>query len=87
LLSLSEAQQQWPPYVYVGAGTDEGEGDAKKEMVDDVNRLASAIHNKSNVCKVIVPGAEHSEDAWRLRLPSALKFLLGNHSCSAPIAP
>lgn len=81
LLHLSEKQQQWPARLYVGAGTDEGEGSAKKEMVDDVNRLIASAKGHTTVCSIIVPGAQHDEDAWRSRLPNALRFLLGNHSC------
>jgi predicted alpha/beta superfamily hydrolase len=81
LLRLSEEQKRWPPRIYIGAGTDEGDGDAKQEMVNDVNRLTRAIQDHTASCTVIVPGARHNEDAWRARLPAALEFLLGNHAC------
>lgn len=48
-----------------------------REMVDDVYRLAGLIGHNSDTCVVIVPGAEHDEDAWRSRLPAALGFLFG----------
>jgi len=81
LLSLSENQKRWPSRVFIGAGTDEGEGDAKQEMVNDVKRLSRTIQDGTTTCTLIVPGAQHSEDAWRARLPLALEFLLGNHPC------
>jgi len=33
LLRRSAQFHQWPPRVFIGAGTQEGEGDAKREMV------------------------------------------------------
>lgn len=81
LLRLTEHQKRWPSRIYIGAGTDEGEGDAKQEMVNDVNRLTRAIQNRSDSCTLIVPGAQHNEDAWRSRLPGALEFLLGGSPC------
>jgi hypothetical protein len=82
LLKMSAAQEKWPDRVYVGAGTEEGEGDAKREMVDDVNRLIHAVEHRTTACLVIAPGAQHNEDAWRARLPFALRFLLGGEKCS-----
>ncbi len=81
LLRRATQFQQWPLRVYIGAGTQEGKGEAKLEMVNDVKRLAKSIRRNSNVCVLIVPSAEHSEEAWRSRLPAALKFLLGSDSC------
>ena len=81
LLHRAESVSNWPSRVYIGAGTNEGEGDAKREMVDDVSRLAISLHNRTTVCLVIIPGAEHGEDAWRHRLPTALEFLLGKERC------
>jgi predicted alpha/beta superfamily hydrolase len=83
LLKMSAAQKAWPRRVYVGAGTEEGQGDAKREMVDDVHRLKRAVEDRTAVCLVIAPGAQHNEDAWRARLPFALRFLLGGEKCSA----
>lgn len=84
LLRLSAEQKRWPSRVYIGAGTDEGEGDSKQEMVNDVNRLTRAIQSHTASCTFIVPGAQHNEDAWRNRLPGALEFLLGNRPCPVP---
>jgi predicted alpha/beta superfamily hydrolase len=81
LLKLSDAQKAWPRRVYVGAGTDEGEGDSKQEMVNDVERLGHAIEGRTATCLLIVRGAQHNEDAWRARLPMALEFLLANQPC------
>jgi hypothetical protein len=67
--------------VYIGAGTEEGEGDSKREMVRDVSRLKDALQIRTSVCLVVVSGAEHNEGAWRARLPGALQFLLGKESC------
>jgi len=81
LLRRSETFRNLPSRVYVGAGTNEGEGDAKREMVDDVTRFVKSIQNRTSSCLVVVRGAEHSEDAWRARLPAALEFLLGGETC------
>jgi enterochelin esterase-like enzyme len=81
LLRRSKTTWKWPSRVYVGAGTNEGDGDAKQEMVKDVNHLKDIIGTWTPVCMVVVPGAEHNEDAWRTRLPAALRFLLGNQTC------
>jgi hypothetical protein len=81
LLRRASQFQQWPLRVYIGAGTQEGKGEAKLEMVNDVKRLAKSIGSNSNTCVLIIPGAEHGEEAWRSRLPAALKFLLGSDSC------
>ncbi len=81
LLHRAEKFKDWPVRVYVGAGTDEGEGDAKREMVDDVRRLMHSVEHETKACLTIVPGAQHGEDAWRARLPRALEFLLGNGQC------
>jgi imidazolonepropionase-like amidohydrolase/predicted alpha/beta superfamily hydrolase len=81
LLRRSASSSTWPARVYLGAGTNEGEGDSKLEMVQDVNRLTTLLKNRTSVCLLIVPGAEHNENAWHARLPSALRFLLGNEPC------
>ena len=81
LLRRSTGFHQWPRRVYIGAGTREGKGHAKREMVDDVNRLAKAVGQNSNTCLFIVPGAEHNEEAWQARLPAALQFLMGPGTC------
>jgi len=85
LLKLAAAHKAWPGRVYVGAGTDEGDGDSKREMVDDVHRLMHAIEGRTTACLVIAPGAQHNEDAWRARLPFALGFLLGGKKCPPAI--
>jgi enterochelin esterase-like enzyme len=87
LLRRAGSFRNWPPRVYVGAGTNEGEGDAKREMVDDVTRLVKSLQTRTSTCLVIAPGAAHNEDAWRARLPAALEFLLGNGSCPTSNAP
>jgi predicted alpha/beta superfamily hydrolase len=84
LLKMSAGQDTWPTRVYIGAGTDEGEGDAKREMVDDVHRFTRSIQQRTKACAVIVEGAQHNEDAWRARLPEALKFLIGSQPCVQP---
>ena len=81
LLKMSDLQSKWPNRVYIGAGTEEGEGDAKQEMVTDVGRLKHSIGNKAVVCSLVVNGAKHDEEAWRSRLPVALAFLLSNAPC------
>lgn len=81
LLKRAETVRAWPSRVYIGAGTNEGEGDAKQEMVTDVHRLAHSLQNRTATCVVIAPWADHSEQAWRARLPMALRFLLGREDC------
>lgn len=85
LLHRAAEPRDWPQRVYIGAGTNEGEGDAKREMVDDVKRLEKSLHTGTKTCLMIVPGAEHDEDAWRARLPVALEFLLGNSDCTTKL--
>jgi predicted alpha/beta superfamily hydrolase len=81
LLRRSLGTWTWPTRVYIGAGTNEGEGDSKQEMVNDVNRLKDMLRSWTSVCLIVVPGAEHNEGAWRERLPAALRFLLGGEPC------
>jgi enterochelin esterase-like enzyme len=81
LLRRAKTFDKWPPRVYVGAGTNEGEGEAKREMVEDVTRFTKSLQSRTMTCLVVVPGAEHNEDAWRSRLPGALEFLLGSGTC------
>ena len=83
LLRRAQTFRQWPERVYIGAGTNEGEGDAKLEMVRDATSFYRSIGGNTSKCMVVVPGADHSEDAWRARLPEALQFLLGNSTCPA----
>jgi predicted alpha/beta superfamily hydrolase len=84
LLHRAEIFRQWPQRVYVGAGTDEGEGDAKREMVDDVTQFVNSMTRETAKCLVLIPGAEHGEGAWHARLPTALEFLLGKGTCPKP---
>jgi len=81
LLRRAESFRLWPGRVYIGAGTSEGQGDAKREMVDDATRFAKSVSGSSQACFLLVAGAEHSEAAWRARLPAALTFLLGDSAC------
>jgi imidazolonepropionase-like amidohydrolase/predicted alpha/beta superfamily hydrolase len=81
LLRRSSTSWNWPARVYIGAGSNEGEGDAKQEMVHDVNRLKDIVQTRASVCLIVVRGAEHNEDAWRARLPAALRFLLAGEPC------
>jgi predicted alpha/beta superfamily hydrolase len=81
LLRRAAQFHHWPQRVYIGAGTREGKSESKQEMVDDVKRLAGAIGHVSTTCVFIAPGAEHGEDAWRARLPTALRFLVGADAC------
>jgi predicted alpha/beta superfamily hydrolase len=86
LLRRAGGFRHWPQRIYVGAGTSEGEGDAKREMVADVERLVKALPAETKSCLMVVQGAEHNEDAWRARLPAALNFLLGDGACAKPHA-
>jgi len=84
LLKLSKEQKQWPDRVYIGAGTREGDGDGQ-EMVNDVKKLKSTIEGHTATCLLIVPGAQHNEEAWRDRLPVALEFLLADRRCPSAL--
>ncbi len=83
LLKRAAAFHKWPARVYVGAGTDEGEGEAKLEMVRDAKSFVRALGSPSATCLVIASGAKHNEEAWSARLPGALEFLLGSGKCPA----
>jgi enterochelin esterase-like enzyme len=82
LLGRASSMTKWPQRIYVEVGTREGRGAAQCEMVADAQELAGTLERSgAQTCFVVVPGAQHSEDAWRARLPDALKFLLGNGVC------
>lgn len=82
LLGRASSMITWPQRVYVGVGTREGEGAVQHEMVIDAQALVNIIKKSgAQTCFVVVPGAQHSEGAWRMRLPDALKFFLGNAEC------
>ena len=85
LLRRAESFRQWPERVYTGAGTNEGRGDASREMVDDASRFMRSVSASTEGCLLLVPGAVHSEEAWRARLPAALGFLLGHSACPASL--
>lgn len=87
LLRRAERFRQWPARVYVGAGSNEGSGDAKLEMVDDATRFVKSVASSTEACFLLTPNAVHNEDAWRARLPAALTFLLGNSPCPAATQP
>lgn len=79
---LAEAKQAtlWPGAVYLGVGTQEGEGaDTQQEMVASVRALSASLEAREPRPRVhleITPGAAHGYDAWRQRLPIALRWLL-----------
>jgi predicted alpha/beta superfamily hydrolase len=81
LLRRSENFKNWPERIYVGAGTAEGANGDGQEMIDDVKRFSKMIEHQTKSCLLIVEGAHHEEEAWRARLPDALRFLLGSGSC------
>lgn len=87
LLRRAEKFRKWPARVYVGAGTNEGLGDAKREMVDDATRFVKSVASSAKTCFLLVPDAVHNEGAWRARLPAALAFLLGDSPCPAAPRP
>ena len=79
LLEDAKKPFQWPGIVYVGAGTKETDEEAfNNEGKKNQELLISIIKKQSPDTKtklVRAEGAEHGTDAWRKRLPEALKFL------------
>jgi len=70
----------WPPAVYLGVGTAEGEERMyQKEMLDNVQRLDKSLRERPGlrVHLEVTPDADHGYAAWNRRLPVALRFLLG----------
>src|ERR1700722_10112200 len=83
LLHQASSLHNRPKRVYIGVGTKEGQGNAPHEMLADAQELVATLKKTTGTltCFVVVPGAEHGEDAWRARLPNALTFLLGSGPC------
>jgi len=80
LLREALAAGRWPPAVYLGVGTAEGETpEIRKRMVDSVRTVHARLEGMEDgprVLLVVREGAEHWYDAWKERLPDALRFLL-----------
>lgn len=70
---------QWPAKVYIGAGTKETDEEAfNNEGKKNQELLVSIIKRQSPDTKIKLvreEGAQHGPDAWRSRLPEALRFL------------
>jgi enterochelin esterase-like enzyme len=78
---LAEARQAaaWPAAVYLGVGTEEGaDRETREEMLANVRALQAALRGRPGVRAhlQITAGGEHGYDAWRGRLPGALRWLL-----------
>jgi len=80
LLREAAAASRWPRRVYLGVGTAEGDTpEAQAGMVVTVRELANTLEvhpSAPEVLLVVREGADHWYDAWRERLPKALRFLL-----------
>ncbi len=88
VLDEAEAFDGWPQKIYLGVGTNE-EGhedcdrdDLSSEAVRDVLRLETILHQKGltteRVYLQIAICAEHNEQSYSLRFPSAVSFLYGS---------
>ena len=70
---------QWPGKVYIGSGTNETDEVAfNNERKKNQELLVTVSKKQSPDTKVKLvreEGAQHGTDAWRKRLPEALKFL------------
>ncbi len=79
LLEDAKKPLQWPGKVHIGAGTKETDEEAfNNEGKKNQELLVSIIKKQSPDTKVKLvreEGAQHGPDAWRKRLPEALKFL------------
>jgi predicted alpha/beta superfamily hydrolase len=74
-----------PLRVYV----DSGDAGTARDGVDDTRDLAAALGaagyaEGSTLRYVVQPGGQHSERFWAMRLPGAMRFLLGRREASAP---
>jgi enterochelin esterase-like enzyme len=80
LLKDAAVAARWPIAVSIGVGTAEGDTpDARALMVRTVRQLDDILRVRAPATRerlVVVEGAEHWYDAWRARLPDALRFLL-----------
>lgn len=82
LLKDAETQDNWPKSIYLGVGTAEGETKESQEfMLHSVRQLHHVLQASSqdlHLKLVVSPNATHWYDAWRERLPGALRFLVSN---------
>jgi enterochelin esterase-like enzyme len=80
LLHDARQARKWPPAIYLGVGTKEGETEEiRRNMENSVRELHQILQSQPDsprVLLVVSEGAEHSYDAWHQRLPRALTFLL-----------
>jgi enterochelin esterase-like enzyme len=81
LLRDARAINRWPARVYLGVGTAEGATLAdQQEMLSNVRQLHALIalaHPEVRLNLEVAAGAAHGYDAWRQRLPGALRFVFG----------
>jgi enterochelin esterase-like enzyme len=80
LLKEATAATRWPRRVFLGVGTREGDiPEYQEEMLTNVRKLYSALAGREPGLQVhleVTPGGAHGYDAWRKRLPGALRWLL-----------
>ncbi len=81
LLRDAESTEAWPAAIYVGVGTAEGDTpQIQEQMVTLVRRLNDITKTRAPMARsklVVVEGGVHWYSAWRERLPTALRFLIG----------
>jgi len=80
LLTEAMSASAWPSAVYLGVGTAEGETpEIQTEMLANVRTLHSSLQRRRPKIRVhieVTRGGAHGYDAWRERLPVALRWLL-----------
>lgn len=83
LLREAERSPRRPRCTYLGVGTAEGATKAiQSEVLRNATALSAALPAMTSRLSV-TPQAEHSYDAWRARLPDALRFLFGERCRAA----
>lgn len=80
-IEMAAEAEPLPARIYLGVGTAEGDTpEGRAQTVSSVLRLDAALLEsapRESVRLVVVEGAPHWYDAWRDRLPLALRFLVG----------
>ena len=80
--------RSWQGRIHLGVGTAEGETlEHQREMVQNVLSLASAIRSAAPDAELnvaLVNGGTHWFDAWRARLPGAIRFVFTCESAQMP---
>jgi enterochelin esterase-like enzyme len=75
--------RRWPEKIFLGVGTREvGREDKDRQTVENVRELDRILRrgglDNRRLRFEVAEGGTHSEAAWSVRFPDALKFLLGS---------